>query len=227
MATSKPLSQDNQARNDIVEKLNKNIFVIAGAGSGKTAMLVNRMVSLIENGVDGAEVTIDQICAITFTINAAAEFLGRLKEVLNRRANGIPNGADDWPGGLGAITDEKKARDKKALENIDLCFAGTIDSFCNLMLSEYPLNADVPSSSSVMQDDEASAFYKKEYQRLSELYKNHDSFKAFVKLFSDPANVFSTSISEAINASFLDAKYIVPTKSIDQFVIDFKNKYEV
>ena len=227
MATSKPLSQDNQARNDIVEKLNKNIFVIAGAGSGKTAMLVNRMVSLIENGVDGIEVTIDQICAITFTINAAAEFLGRLKEVLNRRASGIPNGADDWPGGLGVITDEKKARDKKALENIDLCFAGTIDSFCNLMLSEYPLNADVPSSSSVMQDDEASAFYKKEYQRLSELYKNHDSFKAFVKLFSDPANVFSTSINEAINASFLDAKYIVPTKSIDQFVIDFKNKYEL
>lgn len=226
MANSKVLSKDNQARIDIVEKLNKNIFVIAGAGSGKTAMLVNRMVSLIENGVDGNEVTIEQICAITFTINAAAEFLGRLKDVLNRRAKGDYLESDGWAGGLGPITEEKKRRDQKALDNIDLCFAGTIDSFDNLMLSEYPLNVDIPSSSSVLQGDEASAFYKKEYQRLSELYKDHDSFKAFVKLFSDPASVFSSSINEAINASFLNTKYTPPSKSIDQFVTDFKNKYE-
>ncbi len=212
---------DSQARNTIINSLDKNIFVIAGAGSGKTSMLVNRMISLIEQG----KTTIDKICAITFTINAAAEFLKRLRETLARRANGEQKPEDYYPGGLGDI--EHPELDKKALESIDLCFAGTIDAFCNLALSEYPLDADIPSSSSVLMDEtEIKTLYKKEYARLSQKYKSDPRFKVFVSLFTNPAKVFADAIEEVIEASYLEVKYNKPSQTLSQFVADFKNKYE-
>ena len=219
---------DNLYRKSIVEQLGKNMFVIAGAGSGKTTMLVNRMVSLIEKG----EATIDKICAITFTINAAAEFLKRLRETLSRRANGEVVDEDSYDGGLGVIDKNTKQgqeimeRDAKALADINLCFAGTIDAFCNLALAEYPLDADIPSSSSVLQDEEEiKALYKQEYARLSKKYNNDPCFKLFIAMFKNPAKVFADAIGEVIEASFLDIQY-PQTIPLDQFVKDFKSKYE-
>ena len=227
MPTSVAKTKDELARTAIIEQRDKNIFVIAGAGSGKTSMLVNRMVYLIENGVDGKDVTINQICAITFTVNAAAEFLERLKGVLDRRSKGIVNNDDKRPGGLGDTDAIKQAKDKKALQDIDLCFANTIDAFCNLMISQYPLNADVPSSSEVLEDEEAVAFYKKEYKKLTVKYKDDDSYKAFVRLFSEPATIFASSIEDVITSTFLKTIYNVPTQSIDDFIKDFKHQYEI
>ena len=221
---------DEEARRAIIKALNQNIFVIAGAGSGKTSMLVNRMVSLIENGVDenGKPITIDKICAITFTINAAAEFLDRLSKLLKRRSAGISDKTDDLPGGLGAIDSVKQERDRIALQNIDLCFAGTIDSFCNLILSEYPIDAKIPSSSSVLTEEEATILYKQEYVRLSHIFStaNNNSYNAFVRLFSNPSDTFSKSIKEAISASFLNVYNPRPIKSLDDYIADFKTKYE-
>ena len=222
---------DSKARIDIVKKLDKNLFVIAGAGSGKTSMLVNRMVSLIENGIQQGNkiipVTIDKICAITFTVNAAAEFLKRLRETLARRAAGISAIEDGFAGGLGPITPQIQEADKIALQNIDLCFAGTMDAFCNLALSEYPLNANIPSSASVLLDEsEIDTLYKKEYTRLSQKYKNDDRFKMFISIFKNPAKAFANSIGDVIEASYLDIQYVKPTKPIDKYVADFKTKYE-
>ena len=63
-----PNNKDNIGRISIINDLNRNLFVIAGAGSGKTSMLVSRMVMMVESGID-----ISKICAITFTKKAAAE----------------------------------------------------------------------------------------------------------------------------------------------------------
>lgn len=219
---------DNKSRIAIVDELDKNMFVIAGAGSGKTTMLVNRMVSLIEKG----KAKINEICAITFTINAAAEFLKRLRETLDRRSRGNVVDEDFFPGGLGNIDKSTQsgqdimARDADALVNINLCFAGTIDSFCNLALAEYPLDADIPSSSSVLQDEEEiKALYKQEYSRLSQKYKNRDSFRLFASLFRNPAKVFADSIGEVIEASYLDIQYPSYPPLVD-FVADIKRRYE-
>ena len=92
---------DSVSREAIINELDKNIFVVAGAGSGKTSMLVNRMVALVESG----KAKINDICAITFTINAAAEFLERLRKTLKRRSEGDYKPlVDGKPGGLGVIT---------------------------------------------------------------------------------------------------------------------------
>ena len=65
---------DSQARNEIISNVNKNYFVEAGAGSGKTTILVERMVAMVERGFP-----VDQICTITFTKAAANEFYARFQ----------------------------------------------------------------------------------------------------------------------------------------------------
>lgn len=66
------LEKDTLSRNRIVSGINENFFVEAGAGTGKTTMLVNRMAAMVEAGLD-----ISKICAITFTKAAAGEFYDR------------------------------------------------------------------------------------------------------------------------------------------------------
>ena len=126
---------DLQAREAIVKELNTNLFVEASAGSGKTTSLVYRMVALIESGVP-----VDQICTITFTIAAADEFFARFQALLSQRT--IDNPLDKSIEMLGPTTELTRARCLEALNNIDLCFNGTMDSFCNMVAHELPNELD-------------------------------------------------------------------------------------
>lgn len=160
---------DTLARDKIVTGLSSNFFVEAGAGSGKTTILVKRMVAMVEAGMD-----VSKICAITFTKAAAGEFYDRFQKKLIERSN-APTKADfvREEGELDNPTDVTRERCQKALQNIDLCFMGTIDSFCNMVLSEHPAEAMIPSSAMVIDEDEAGKFYKREYSRIQKgLYGN-------------------------------------------------------
>lgn len=157
------LEDDRIARDRIVSETKTNFFVEAGAGSGKTTMLVNRMVALVESG----EVPIDKICAITFTKAAAGEFYERFQKLLIERSD--PKHKWKNKGGAGELPQPtEKTRDlcRKALQDIDLCFMGTIDSFCNMVLSEHPSEAGILSDSTIVTDAETEVLYKQIYVKI-------------------------------------------------------------
>src|SRR5262245_14103013 len=77
-------------------------LVLAGAGTGKTTVLVERIAWLIEH----AHAKPEEILAITFTDNAAAELKARVERRLKRRA-GI------WPGTFNAYCFGILKRNKK------------------------------------------------------------------------------------------------------------------
>ena len=216
-------SIDDLGRYSIVEDLDKNLFVIAGAGSGKTSMLVSRMVAMVESGID-----ISKICAITFTKKAAAEFLSRFQSKLKERSKPPFKEGDKFPGDLPTPTEITAEKCQKALENIDLCFTGTIDSFCNLVLSEYPNNANIPSSSMVIEEDELASLYKKEYEKIANgpasLIK--DKLEVFNSLFRNGADTFSKSINDVMEVSYLNIQYPAPKKTLEDTVKDLAGKYE-
>lgn len=139
---------DNLAREKISRDTDKNIFVEAGAGSGKTTQLVERMTALVANGVD-----IGTICAITFTKAAAREFYGRFQVRLAE---------------LEAETPDETVREncRKALDNIDLCFMGTIDSFSELILREHPMAAGIPSDFSAAEESSLDGLYKEAWHKI-------------------------------------------------------------
>ena len=149
------LERDNDSRNRIVSDIKTNFFVEAGAGSGKTTMLVNRMVAMVESGID-----ISKISAITFTKAAAGEFYERFQKLLIDRSN--PDYKFEDKGHAGQLpkpTEKTRERCAEALQNIDLCFMGTIDSFCNMILSEHPSEAGIMSDSSLVTEVDYKQFY--------------------------------------------------------------------
>ncbi len=211
----------DDSRRKIINELNKNIFVIAGAGSGKTTMLVNRMVAMVEDGIK-----IENICAITFTVNAAARFLVDFQKRLKERMIAPDDYEAQNSSDLGPSSDKKRAYCKKALENIDLCFAGTIDSFCQRVLAEIPYDAGIPSSTTLISEEDASLIYKSMFKDISNNPgKLLNEYNDFIKVHSNPAEAFSLCIDKVKEVTVLDLVYDIPTETLDERYDRFKNEY--
>ena len=192
------LEKDTLSRKRIVSEMYENFFVEAGAGSGKTTMLVNRMVAMVEAGID-----IKKICAITFTRAAAGEFYDRFQKLLIERSN--PDTVwtdDDRPGSLPRPTETTRQRCREALQNIDLCFLGTIDAFCGMVLSEHPTEAKIPSDAFLVSDEDAAALYRQEYVKISGGAYEKDLqtlARAFQAVHWNPQKVFVSGMSFLMN----------------------------
>jgi ATP-dependent helicase/nuclease subunit A len=117
---------DAESRRVIREELLTNILVEAGAGSGKTQMLAERMAAGIAAGV----YEIEHLAAVTFTRKAASELRGRFHLALEKER-------------AGARDPERIARLEHALGNLERFFAGTIHSFCARLLRERPVESGV------------------------------------------------------------------------------------
>ncbi len=104
--------------------ISRNIAVTAGAGSGKTSVLVERYLWCLENN----NYQVQRIVAITFTEKAAGEMLGRIrKRILENISNELRDAA----------------RWEDVLEELPLAHISTIHGFCQRLLREFPIEARV------------------------------------------------------------------------------------
>ncbi len=210
MSEMTSLERDTQSRDRIVSEINTNFFVEAGAGSGKTTMLVSRMVAMVEAGIP-----IGKICAITFTKAAAGEFYDRFQRLLIERSNPDYVWEDKgYAGQLPKPTDRTRGLCAEALKNIDLCFMGTIDSFCGMLLSEHPSEARVPSDAGIVSDRDAEIFYKQQYVKIcageygGELVEMANAFRA---LYRNAEDVFVQGESVFMNNRNVHFNYTKPS----------------
>lgn len=93
-----------------IEEDRNNVLVAAAAGSGKTAVLVERIINKIIN----KNIDIDKILVVTFTNAAASEMRERILEAIYKKIEGSPN-------------NERLSRQITLLSKASIC---TIDSFC-------------------------------------------------------------------------------------------------
>ena len=132
MTAATPPLADQAARDRIASDLGSTLFVEAGAGSGKTRALVERVIALIGSGV-----AMENIAAITFTEKAGAELRDRIRDRLH---------SADTRGALGEDAAEA------ALRQLDGAAVGTLHSFAQRLLSEHPVEAGLPPSVEVLDD---------------------------------------------------------------------------
>ena len=133
---------DAEARRSVTHDLGRNLFVEAGAGSGKTRSLVERVVSLVQSGE-----RIEQIAAITFTEAAAAELRTRIREALESR--------------LSADADH---RFSDALSNIEAAPITTLHGFALRILMDHPVEAGLPPGFSVADEISSLVAFDKAWQ---------------------------------------------------------------
>jgi ATP-dependent helicase/nuclease subunit A len=117
------LPPDQAERELIKTALTLNLLVEAGAGSGKTESLAQRMVAGVVAGYD-----VSRMAAVTFTRKAAAELRGRFQLALEKRLE-----EEQDPNARACITN--------ALSRLESFFAGTIHAFCARLLRERPVEA--------------------------------------------------------------------------------------
>ena len=68
----------NSKQQEAVDTITGQVLILAGAGSGKTTVLINRIAHIIETG----NAYPSQILAITFTKKAAGELKERLHKII-------------------------------------------------------------------------------------------------------------------------------------------------
>jgi DNA helicase-2/ATP-dependent DNA helicase PcrA len=71
------INELNRAQLEAVTTINGPVLVIAGAGSGKTRVIVHRVAFMIENGINPGDILL-----LTFTRKASSEMLGRVQQLL-------------------------------------------------------------------------------------------------------------------------------------------------
>ena len=134
----------DQARRDAaIAERGRNVLIDAGAGTGKTTILVDRLVAMI-GAADGVRpVPISRIAAITFTRKAAGELRLRIRERLLAELARAGGGSD------------REARLREALAGLDTAHVGTIHSFADRLLRLRPVEAELSPSYEVVEDEEA------------------------------------------------------------------------
>ncbi len=145
---------DASDRERAVSTFDRSVVVTAGAGTGKTTLLVDRLINLLARNPDPLKIT--EIVALTFTNKAAAEMKLRLRERLQSYVNSNScksagtDGTEETAAEVGALMrryqisrDELNCRLRGALRNIERAEIGTLHSFAASLLRLYPLEGGV------------------------------------------------------------------------------------
>ena len=156
----------------VIELRDRNILVSAAAGSGKTAVLVERIIKIItdkEHPVD-----IDRLLIVTFTNAAAAEMRERI-------GNALENALKEQP------DDEHLQRQLSLLHNAQIT---TIDSFCLYVIRNHFHEIDLEPNFRI--GDEGELKLLKEDVLAKVLLKNYEEsapeFLAFVDGYASGRN---------------------------------------
>jgi ATP-dependent helicase/nuclease subunit A len=139
-----PLSQpqsDEEARQRIRTSLDESLIVEASAGTGKTTVLVERIVEVLRQG----KAKVHQIAAVTFTNKAAGELKLKLREELDKKRHGSPN-------------------IENALKHLEEASIGTIHSFCAQILRERPVEACIDPAFVELNEQEGDRLYQRAFR---------------------------------------------------------------
>ncbi len=141
---------------EAIEKSGSNIIVSAGAGSGKTAVLSERVIYKIENGIH-----VNELLILTFTKAAAAEMKDRIRKKISKR--------EEF---------------KSELDLINSAYITTFDSFALSIVKRYHYLLNITNNINITDDSIVQICKNKILdETFEELYALED--EEFIKLIKE------------------------------------------
>ena len=156
----------------VIEGREKSLLVSAAAGSGKTAVLVERIIQMITEGENPKD--IDRLLVMTFTRAAAAEMRERIQAAIEKKLESEP---------------ENEHLQQQAVL-VQFAQITTIDSFCQSVLRTYFHLIDLDPAFSIVDEGEAKLLRRDTAEELlEEKYREGDTdFLQFVECFANGKN---------------------------------------
>lgn len=132
-----------------INTIKSNVSLLAGAGSGKTYVLMKRFVQILRSDLS---VNPTNIVAITFTRKAADEIKGRVRQAVGECVEQ-------------AQTDLERLRWQEHLQKVESAPISTIHSLCSRILRDNPVETQLDPEFTILEDFEAQDFFKETLQQ--------------------------------------------------------------
>lgn len=139
----------------------RSVCVVAGAGTGKTHILIAKYIDLLERGYNPRD-----ILALTFTRKAAAEMKERVEAAIDKRASENPS---IW----------RQIRDEFIWADIS-----TFHSFCLKVLHEFPIEANVDPDFTIIDELQAGRLQEDALEKCLHM-PGQESYESICRLLSD------------------------------------------
>ncbi|MBQ9756682.1 MAG: UvrD-helicase domain-containing protein [Clostridia bacterium] len=203
-----------------------NVIISASAGSGKTFVMIERLIRLISQ----RKATVGQILAVTFTDAAAREMKEKLKTALIKKIEG----ANDNQLEKHISGDKELVKQLAELPTADI---STIHSFCGKLVRTYFFKVGVQPDFKVLDDGEVNAIKQEAINRVfKEFYDSGEEW--FLRLASrheedrgdEEFKKLILSLYEfCLNSSDFDkhlkiAEEYYSVKGFNKLLTDFKKK---
>ncbi len=148
----RPNPQDQDVRDRIIRSTGASMLVEAAAGTGKTTLIVSRILQGVRDGTLRLSGTV----AITFTEKAAGELEGRIRSALVEALHDA------------SVPPDERRRLSDAVAELDRANISTIHAFCARLLREKPVEAGVDPEFEVLEPAAAQVLYDECWQKWME-----------------------------------------------------------
>ncbi|MFD1672216.1 helicase-exonuclease AddAB subunit AddA [Agrilactobacillus yilanensis] len=191
-----------------------NILVSASAGSGKTAVLVQRVIEAI------ATIDVDQLLIVTFTELAAKEMKDRIRAAVETKISDLQNDA---------AQSEQLNHYRRQLNRLNLANISTIHAFCQNIIHKFYYLINIDPEFTILADAAQAMLLKQSaFADLREAYYNQDDL-TFFQLTENFSNDRDDAGLEA--AVFKIYEYMQafpdPTAWLNQLTENYQNQPEL
>lgn len=156
---------------NIIDENKVNMIVSASAGSGKTFVMIERIMKILTSR-DKNHADLDEMLILTFTNQSATEMSQRLEKKLMEKVDDIPELVEQ-------------------LDLIRVCDISTIHAFCQKMLKKYFYEAKISADFELVSEDKQKMMANKCIKRAVLKFKNQNP-----QDYEDLLQFFSTSRSD-------------------------------
>lgn len=181
-----------------INTIKSNVSLLAGAGSGKTYVLMKRFVQILRADLS---VNPTNIVAITFTRKAADEIKGRVRQAVGECVEQ-------------AQTDLERLRWQEHLQKVESAPISTIHSLCSRILRDNPVETQLDPEFTILEDFEAQDFFKETLQQyLRKNIKDNAALRRLVQTygvnsFVNQVTALGDKLSELVREENLVEPYL-------------------